>query len=101
MSAGSIISFITSNIANSPIILLVGSGAALLALVSVLMMRRRRSRRRLEVGSTETDEKLLDYVKQHNGAISMSKASKDLGVSSEELGEAIMRLKADGRLQGG
>ena len=88
---------------DSRLFLLVGSGAVVLILALVLVMRRRRGRGPLEKGviSPEMDEKLLNYVNDRNGAISMSKASKDLGISTEDLGEAIMRLKADGKLQGG
>jgi hypothetical protein len=88
---------------SSPLFLLIGSGAVFVVLVLALVMRRRRGGRALEksVSQGEVDETLLNYITDHNGAISMTKASKDLGMSTEELGEAIMRLRADGKLQGG
>ena len=83
-----------------PQLLLVGSGAAILVLVSALMMRRRLGSQVPEVSgdATEVNDRLLDYITEHQGSISMSKASKELGVSADELDEAIMRLKADGKL---
>jgi hypothetical protein len=91
-----------NNLPSSPILLLVGSGAVFAALLSALVMRRRRGRGLQKSASpSEVDETLLNYITNHNGAISMAKASKDLGMSTEELGEAIMRLRADGKLQGG
>jgi hypothetical protein len=93
----------SGNPISSPFLLLVGSGAAVAVLVSALVMRRRRGARGLEksVSPSEVDETLLNYITDHNGAISVAKASKDLGMSTEDVGEAIMRLRADGKLQGG
>jgi len=96
-------SLMSGNSISSPFLLLVGSGAAVAVLVSALVMRRRRGGRGLEksVSPSEVDETLLNYITDHNGAISVAKASKDLGMSTEDVGEAIMRLRADGKLQGG
>ena len=84
-----------------PLPLLAMAGAvAILLLVSAFMMRRRRRGKVTEQAgdSTEMEATLLDYINAHNGMISMSQASEDLGVSREPLGEAILRLKADGKL---
>jgi len=86
----------------NPQLLLVGSGGAILVLASTFFMLRRRigggSDLEPNTGTTEISDRLLDYISEHQGAISMGKASKDLGVSTEDLDEAIMKLKADGRL---
>jgi hypothetical protein len=100
LNVGSMIDLISSYLLSGQPLVLVGSGAAVLALVSAFMIRRRRGGRTSATSSVEMDERLLNYITDHKGAISMSKASEDLGFSTEELGEAIMRLKADGRLTG-
>ena len=86
----------------NPQLLLVGSGGAILVLVSTLFMLRRRigggSDLQPNAGTTEISDRLLDYISEHQGSISMGKASKDLGVSTEDLDEAIMKLRADGKL---
>jgi hypothetical protein len=81
-----------------PLLAMAGA-VAIPVLVSAFMMSRRRGRFLDQAGdSAEMDATVLDYISAHNGAISMGKASEDLGVSRERLGEAIMRLKADGKL---
>jgi len=100
---GALGGLMSGNSISPPLLLLVGSGAAVAVLVSALLMRRRRGGRGLEksVSPSEVDERLMDYITDHNGAISVAKASKDLGMSAEDVGEALMRLRADGKLQGG
>lgn len=44
------------------------------------------------------DDKVYDYVVKHEGVISLSTASADLGISGEELKEITERLKKQGRL---
>ncbi len=44
------------------------------------------------------DDKVYDYIVKHEGVISLSAASADLGISVEELKEITERLKKDGRL---
>jgi hypothetical protein len=88
----------------SPLYVMAVAGGSLAALASLLFLRRRRGGGETDeeaVGPTEIDDQVLDYVRAHNGAVSVSKASEELGVSSEELSDALMRLKAGGKLQGG
>jgi hypothetical protein len=44
------------------------------------------------------DDKVYDYVVKHEGVISLSAASTDLGISVDELKEITERLKKQGRL---
>jgi PGF-pre-PGF domain-containing protein len=46
----------------------------------------------------QTEKRLLDYITQHSGSISLKKASEDLGVPSETIKEAISQLKSSGKL---
>jgi hypothetical protein len=45
-----------------------------------------------------SDEKVYDYIVKHQGVISLSKASKDLGIAVEQLKEITEKLKKMGRL---
>jgi len=45
-----------------------------------------------------TENKVYDYIVNHNGVISLSAASADLGVPVDELKEITERLKREGRL---
>ncbi len=44
------------------------------------------------------DEKVYDYIVKHEGVISISKASEDLGISVDQLKEIADHLKKQGRL---
>jgi hypothetical protein len=44
------------------------------------------------------EEKVYDYIVNHEGVISLSVASEDLGVPLEKLKEITERLKREGRL---
>ncbi len=44
----------------------------------------------------DLEEKLVEYIKAHNGIIKLSKAAKDLGVSKEVVKEALYRLAKKG-----
>jgi len=44
------------------------------------------------------DDKVYDYVVEHEGTIALSQAAKDLGISLSELNATIERLKSQGRL---
>jgi ribosomal protein L40E len=47
---------------------------------------------------TPLEDKVYDYIVKHEGVISLSKASSDLGITSEELKQATEKLKKEGRL---
>jgi hypothetical protein len=82
-----------------PLLAMAGAAAILLLVSALTISRRRRGKVTEQAGdSIEMEAMLLDYINAHKGAISMSQASEDLGVSRERLGEAIMRLKAVGKL---
>jgi len=44
------------------------------------------------------DERVYDYIVEHEGTIALSQAAKDLGIAVDELNAAIERLKVQGRL---
>jgi predicted transcriptional regulator of viral defense system len=44
------------------------------------------------------DDKVYDYIVKHEGVISLSAASAELGISVEMLKEITERLKKQGRL---
>lgn len=44
------------------------------------------------------DNKVYDYIVKHDGVISLTEASTDLGISVEQLKQITERLKRDGRL---
>jgi PGF-pre-PGF domain-containing protein len=46
----------------------------------------------------EVDTKLLEYITQHGGSITLSKTAEDLGVPPATIKEAISRLKDAGKL---
>ena len=52
----------------------------------------------LEMPAASSDEKVYDYIVKHEGVISLSKASSDLGIPVGELKEITERLKNQGRL---
>ena len=49
--------------------------------------------------SLSTDDEVFDYIVKHEGAISLSQASEELGISMEELKASIERLKKDGKIE--
>jgi len=49
--------------------------------------------------SLSTDDEVFDYIVKHEGAISLSQASEELGISTEELKASIERLKKDGKIE--
>ncbi|MEM2123600.1 MAG: hypothetical protein QXE79_08205, partial [Candidatus Bathyarchaeia archaeon] len=51
------------------------------------------------VYASELDQRVLSYIAEHGGEISLSRATVDLGVSQEELLAAIERLRKSGRLE--
>jgi hypothetical protein len=53
---------------------------------------------RLDETPTTVDEKVYNYIVEHSGVISWSKASQELGLSVEEIKEATQRLKEAGRI---
>jgi len=44
------------------------------------------------------EEKVYNYIVKHEGVISLSKASSDLGISVEDLNQITAKLKKEGRL---
>ena len=49
--------------------------------------------------SLSMDDRVFDYIAEHEGVISLSQASDELGISMEELKASIERLKKEGRLE--
>jgi hypothetical protein len=47
---------------------------------------------------SSTEDKVYDYIVKNEGVISLSKASKELGISVDELNKATANLKKKGRL---
>jgi len=52
----------------------------------------------IEKTASELDEKVYNYIVEHEGTIALSQAAKDLGISLSDLSAAIERLKGQGRL---
>jgi predicted amidophosphoribosyltransferase len=50
------------------------------------------------VAQSPLEEKVYHYIVKHEGVISLSKASTDLGISVEQLETITARLKKEGRL---
>jgi hypothetical protein len=44
------------------------------------------------------EDKVYNYIVKHEGVISLSKASSDLGISIEDLNQITSKLKKEGRL---
>jgi len=53
---------------------------------------------RPQPSTTSGDERVLRYIVEHSGTISLSQAAYDLSISPEELRSSIERLKANGFL---
>jgi PGF-pre-PGF domain-containing protein len=82
---------------------------AIIGTYGAIRVKRARSRKRKEENVTEptpTDTtsqdqiegKLLDYITNHGGSISLSKAAADLGVLPTTIKEAISKLRSEGKL---
>ncbi|KUO42991.1 MAG: hypothetical protein APU95_02575 [Hadesarchaea archaeon YNP_N21] len=48
---------------------------------------------------TDTEEEVLNYITKHGGRISLSQASRDLGLSEARLKATINKLKEKGKLE--
>ena len=49
--------------------------------------------------SSFADDKVFDYIVEHEGVISLSQASEELGISIEELKTSVERLKKEGKIE--
>jgi len=49
--------------------------------------------------SPSIDGKVFEYITDHEGVISLSQASGELGISMDELGASIERLKKEGKIE--
>jgi len=88
----------TGQLPDSRLFLLVGSGVVILILALVLVVGRG-SYVNKDMISLDVDKKLLlNHINDRKGA--SSGASKDLRISTGSLGEPILGLKADERLEG-
>jgi len=45
------------------------------------------------------DDKVFDYIVEHEGVISLSQASEDLGISMDELNASVERLKKERKIE--
>jgi PGF-pre-PGF domain-containing protein len=97
------------SIADSYAVILPIMIAAILGAYGASRIKRARSRKREEGSVSEpapadtslTDQieaKLLDYIRNNGGSISLSKAAEDLGVLPANIKEAIGKLKSEGKL---
>jgi division protein CdvB (Snf7/Vps24/ESCRT-III family) len=44
------------------------------------------------------EDRLLGYIKSHNGELNLSQAPKELGVSTEDIRQSLEKLKDDGKI---
>jgi len=51
------------------------------------------------VGSSDMDERVLKYLEDHQGGISISRTSRDLEITEDRLIESLTRLQTKGRIQ--
>jgi len=51
-----------------------------------------------EVPSTPLEDRLLDYLKTHNGQLNISSCSGDLAVTSDDVRRSLQKLRDDGRV---
>ena len=51
-----------------------------------------------EVGGPPLEERLLDYIKSHNGQLSLNSCSSELSVETEEIRRSLQRLKDYGKI---
>ena len=49
--------------------------------------------------SPSMDDKVFDYIVEHEGVISLSRTSEELRISMEELNASVERLKKEGRIE--
>jgi PGF-pre-PGF domain-containing protein len=97
------------SIADSYVVILPIMIATILGAYGAIRIKKTRSRKGKEENVSEpapTDKssedqiegKLLDYITNHGGSISLSKAAEDLGVLPTTVKEAIGKLKSEGKL---
>ncbi len=51
-----------------------------------------------EVSELPLEERLLDYIKSHNGELSLNSCSSELSVETEDIRRSLQRLKDDGKI---
>jgi len=51
-----------------------------------------------EASELPLEERLLDYIKSHNGELSVNSCSSDLEVGTEDIRRSLQRLKDDGKI---
>ncbi len=51
-----------------------------------------------EVSEPPLEERLLDYIKSHNGELSLNSCSSALSVETEDIRRSLQRLKDDGKI---
>ena len=44
------------------------------------------------------EERVLDYIKSHNGELSLNSASEELAVPADEIRGSLQKLKDDGKI---
>jgi PGF-pre-PGF domain-containing protein len=97
------------SIADSYAVILPMIIVAILGAYVAIKIKRARSRKMKEGNVSEPaptemssvdqiEGKLLDYITNHGGSISLSKASEDLGVLPATIKETISQLKSEGKL---
>jgi PGF-pre-PGF domain-containing protein len=96
-------------IANSYAMILALIVVTIIGVYGAIRIKRARSRIKKEGNGSESplsdtslepqiEGKLLEYITQHGGSISLSKAAEDLGVLPATIKEAVSHLKSSGRL---
>ena len=51
-----------------------------------------------EISTVPLEDRLLDYIKAHNGELSINSCASELSVRSEEVRRSLQRLKDDGKI---
>ena len=51
-----------------------------------------------EVSEPTLEERLLDYIKSHNGELSLNSCSSELSVETQDIRRSLQRLKDDGKI---
>ncbi len=51
-----------------------------------------------EVSALPLEERLLDYIKSHNGELSLNSCSSELSVETQDIRRSLQRLKDDGKI---
>jgi len=44
------------------------------------------------------EERVLDYIKSHNGELSLNSASEELAVPADDIRGSLQKLKDDGKI---